>query len=59
MSNDKVKISELFNKKERLKLFEFLKKYQNELIDYYNSIQNGEYPSPIYIDYDGNKTKFK
>lgn len=59
MYNDSIKIDKLFSKKQKKILFDFLKKYQGELVDYYNSIQRGEYPKPIYIDYNGNKVDFK
>ena len=59
MKNDKKTINDLFSNKEKKIIFKILKKHRNEFINYYNSIQRGEYPEPIYIDYYGKIKVFK
>ena len=59
MKGDKKTIDDLFTKKQQKILYEILKKYNKEFINYYNSIQQGEYPQPIYINYNGKITYFK
>lgn len=44
------KLDDLFSKKEAKIIYEILVKYQKELIDYYNKVQLGKLPEPIYID---------
>ena len=57
--NDKYKINDLFNRRQIKLIYDFLVKYQDKLIHYYISIQNGEFPEPIYINFNGNKCYLK
>jgi len=59
LKNDKKQIDEIFNKKQKKILFDILEKNRDKLINYYYSVQNGEYLEPIYIDYNGKKVQFK
>ena len=46
------KLDDLFTKKVANIIFEILEKYQNELIEYYEKVQHGMLPKPIYMDLD-------
>ena len=59
MKNTKKSLDDLFSNNDKKLLIEFLTKYRDELINYYNSIQKGEQPKSIYIDFKGNITIFR
>nr|MBP3259196.1 hypothetical protein [Bacilli bacterium] len=58
MKNTQKELNDLFNRNESELILSFLWKYRDDLIEYYNSIQRGEKPDTIYIDYEGNRTYF-
>lgn len=59
LKHDKKSIDDLFSKKQKKILFDVLENNRDKLINYYYSVQNGEYLEPIYIDYNGKQVQFK
>lgn len=49
LKTDSLKFDDLFSKKERKKILDFLKENQEKLIDYYNHCTKGEYITENYI----------
>lgn len=59
MKGDAKSIDKLFNKNQKKTIYGYLNYNRQELIDYYNRVQNGEYVEPIYLKYNGKVVEFK
>jgi len=58
MKNDSNRFDNVFNKKQRSDILEFLRINQTELINYYNRIQDGEYIPHFQLTFKGHKYDF-
>lgn len=59
LKNDKYKFKKFFSNKEMNEIIFILKEHQEELIEYYNDVLNGEQPKDFIIEYNGKNYEFK
>lgn len=59
LKNDKYIFKELFSNKEIHEIISILKEHQEELINYYNDVQNGEKTKDFIIEYNKKEYEFK